>query len=1086
MYPFWEPVVWPVLQAAAARRIVEIGALRGETTVLMLERLGTDAELHVIDPVPEFDPEEHERQFPGRYIFHRDLSHNVLPRLPPVDVALVDGDHNWFTVYHELRMLAKSARDAGAPLPILILHDVCWPYGRRDLYYAPERIPEEFRQPYAMQGIRPGTSEVLPLGGINPLHYNALHEGGPRNGVMTALDDFIAEHDRPVRRLVLPVYFGLAIVVEEARLAQQPELAALLDSFESAAGKDMLMQLGESTRLQAILFQHNDYYRRQEILERVTDRYLDLLEATLLDELYLDNELRIHYLLECITEGKAPLPAKIGDPTHEIITWERLENARRVGTLPTGDRTGTKLAYTAMGRARLDHLRRCLDIVRTESVRGDLVECSAGRAGGAILMRGYLDAYDLPSRKVWVQDRFVSENPADAADRLAAWADLNAARDGFRRFGLLDERVAFLQGPAADALAGAPFNEVALLRIGDGDAADIGPALDALYRRVTIGGMVLIDGYGTPERRAAVDAFRSRRGIDDALEMVDATGAWWRKTRPAHGSAPAASGATTRTAPIPTPVRTELKDLSVVVVFYNMRREAARTLLSLSRAYQRGIDDLDYEVIVVENGSAPDQVLGEEFVRRFGPEFRYLDLGADAKPSPVPALNRGLELSTGRAVAFMIDGAHVLTPGVLGYGIAGLRTYEPAIVVTQQWYVGPGQQPDAMLAGYDRETEDDLFQYIEWPSDGYRLFDIGHFIGDRDWLDGLWESNCIFVPRAVLEQSGAFDERFSVAGGGYANLELYERLGSSAGLRIVTILGEGSFHQLHGGTTTNVADPSDRRATIVGYADQFRDMHGRPFRGPGKTIHYVGTMFPTAARTRARRMTAEAFVKAKRFVEGDEGPPKHPTPIPDELRMNFVDAFWQSLAWRDTTWLGQRVPRTPTDLFVYQEILQRVRPEWIIETGAASGGRALFLASICELLGKGRVCSIDVTVGEHVPQHPRITYLEGRVQEPELVERVRELVGDEPNAVVILGSQPMTHMRAHKEFDVLRPFVPVGSYVVIEQTVVNGHPVWPGHGPGPSEAAKRILALNDDFAADTALERFGLTFNPGGYLKRLR
>ena len=117
------------------------------------------------------------------------------------------------------------------------MHDVLWPYGRRDLYYEPERVPEEFRQPYEMKGIRPGTKQVLPTGGLNPEHYNAVTEGGPRNGVMTALDDFMSEYDRPLRRLVLPVYFGLAIVVEESRLDREPELRALLDSFESARGQ---------------------------------------------------------------------------------------------------------------------------------------------------------------------------------------------------------------------------------------------------------------------------------------------------------------------------------------------------------------------------------------------------------------------------------------------------------------------------------------------------------------------------------------------------------------------------------------------------------------------------------------------------------------------------------------------------------------------------------------------------------------------------------------------------------------------------------------------------------------------------------
>src|SRR5262249_49917681 len=157
--------------------------------------------------------------------------------------------------------------------------------------------------------------------------------------------------------------------------------------------------------------------------------------------------------------------------------------------------------------------------------------------------------------------------------------------------------------------------------------------------------------------------------------------------------------------------------------------------------------------------------LGEEFVRSFGSQFRYLDLGDEATPSPAHALNRGLELATGKTVAFMIDGAHVLTPRVLYYGLAGLSPHAPPIVATQQWYVGPGQQPDAMLAGYDQEAEDRLFERIEWPTDGYRLFDIGHFIGFRDWLDGLWESNCIFVPRTLLEQYGAFDERFTTPGG---------------------------------------------------------------------------------------------------------------------------------------------------------------------------------------------------------------------------------------------------------------------------------------------------------------------------------
>ena len=168
MFPFWDDVIAPLIEAVDARRVIEIGALRGETTVRMLARLGADCELHVIDPLPQFDPAEHEEAFPGQYIFHLGISHDVLPTLPAADVALVDGDHNWYTVYNELKMLAATAREADVPLPLLICHDVCWPYGRRDLYYEPSRIPKEFRLRHGRAGMLPGVSNLL-IGGFRAI-----------------------------------------------------------------------------------------------------------------------------------------------------------------------------------------------------------------------------------------------------------------------------------------------------------------------------------------------------------------------------------------------------------------------------------------------------------------------------------------------------------------------------------------------------------------------------------------------------------------------------------------------------------------------------------------------------------------------------------------------------------------------------------------------------------------------------------------------------------------------------------------------------------------------------------------------------
>jgi cephalosporin hydroxylase/glycosyltransferase involved in cell wall biosynthesis len=1105
MFPFWDLAIAPVLEAIDAKRIVEIGALRGETTVLMLERLGPDAELHVIDPVPEFDPTEHERAFPGRYIFHRALSHDVLSGLPSMDAALIDGDHNWYTVYHELRLLSDTARQAGDPLPVMILHDVLWPYGRRDLYYAPEQIPEEFRQPYAQQGMRMGKKELLPRGGLNPTMYNARTEGGPRNGVMTALDDFVEEYDRPLRRVVLPIYFGLAIVVEAARLVREPRLAEHLDWLESNEGQHALLQLAEDVRLRAMLFQHNIFFSHEGRIERSATRYLDVLKDALLDEHYFENELRIDYLAQCVERGQRAEANPLREPSHFMRDERRrLEAARRSGRQANDGELAQAhryFPYTTMGRVRLDHLQSCLETVRTESVKGDLVECGTGRGGGAILLRGFLEAHELKEPSVWVADRFRasprSGPPSEGDTRLpgggrgfpALLADLNAVREAFARFRLLDERVRFLQGPLVDTLRASAIEKVALLRIGDDLDDDAGEIIDALYDKVVIGGFVVIDGTADPGRRKSIDEFRMRAGVAEPIERIDDFGTFWRKTAPAGladqpGAKLDSPVPTANHAPLAASRPAPRKDLSVVVVFYNMRREAKRTLHSLSRSYQQGIDDIDYEVIAVENGSRDDQKLGEEYVRGFGPEFRYVDLGTDATPSPVPALNRGIAEAGGDAIALMIDGAHVLTPGVLRFGLAGIAAYRPAVVSTQQWYVGPGQQPEISAYGYDADYEDRLFDEIEWPKRGYGLFDIGHFIGDRDWFDGIWESNCMFVPRALLEQFGCFDESFSMPGGGYANLELYERVASTPGIAVVSIIGEGSFHQVHGGTTTNNADAGARRQQIAAFTRHYEELRGRGFRGPGKQIHYVGHMHPGARRTKARRRVAPNLFKAGTAADLDAMPEK-PSPLPEDLKVEFTDAFWRSLAWRDTTWLGRRVAKAPTDLVAYQELIATVRPDWIIETGTLDGGRAFFLASICDLIGHGQVLSIDEERSDDRPAHPRIVYLQGNSISDTTVRKVLERVGEAPNALVVLGSCG-SRPRMVKEFRAYAPLVPVGSYVVMEETIVGGHPVWPSFGPGPAEAVSLILNTRDDFAPDPAMERYGLTFNPNGFLKRLK
>src|SRR5690606_1845169 len=354
------------LHAAKARRIVEIGALRGETTERMLDDLGPDAELHVIDPAPAFDPQDHERRFRGRYRFHQGLSLGFLPTLGPFDAALIDGDHNWYTVIGELRLLAEAARRHRTRLPVLVLHDVLWPYGRRDLYYDPETIPPEFRQPWARAGMNPGMKGLHPRKGLNPTMCNAKEEGGPRNGVMTALEDFLAEHGEPVRMVVLPIYFGLAIVVEEARLARQPELAAALDRLESSEGRYELLEVAEATRLRAMIFQHTHHFRRNERADRAVARHLNLLKDALLNRHYLENEVRLTQL----TAKAAPArlhPIELRDPVRNLQDPYRRLEQQRFGAAGPDDAAATSfLPYAPQGKRQLDHLHTALDRLREQ------------------------------------------------------------------------------------------------------------------------------------------------------------------------------------------------------------------------------------------------------------------------------------------------------------------------------------------------------------------------------------------------------------------------------------------------------------------------------------------------------------------------------------------------------------------------------------------------------------------------------------------------------------------------------------------------------------------------------------------------
>jgi cephalosporin hydroxylase len=184
------------------------------------------------------------------------------------------------------------------------------------------------------------------------------------------------------------------------------------------------------------------------------------------------------------------------------------------------------------------------------------------------------------------------------------------------------------------------------------------------------------------------------------------------------------------------------------------------------------------------------------------------------------------------------------------------------------------------------------------------------------------------------------------------------------------------------------------------------------------------------------------------------------------------------------SWLGRQALKLPTDLWVYQEILAEIRPRTVVETGTWRGGTALFLATVLDALGEGRVISVDVEPPDGWPEHPRITYVTGSSTDPAIVERVREEHDPGGPVVVILDSD---HSRDHvlRELRAYADLVSGGSYMIVEDTYLNGNPTAHEWGPGPGEAVDAFLAERDDFERDPSREAMMLTLNPGGYLKRV-
>jgi cephalosporin hydroxylase/GT2 family glycosyltransferase len=399
----------------------------------------------------------------------------------------------------------------------------------------------------------------------------------------------------------------------------------------------------------------------------------------------------------------------------------------------------------------------------------------------------------------------------------------------------------------------------------------------------------------------------------------------------------------TRPGPAPDPAPGQVL-VSFIVVFFNMAREAARTLTSLQRSYQRGADTINYEVICIDNGSAVP--LDPAWVAGFGPEFRLMR-PERSSPSPVALMNAAARTARGHHLALMIDGAHLLSPGVLREVAEAIAEAPSVVIGLRQWFIA-GDQRFLARSGWTRAQEDMLFDRIAWPREGYDLFRIASPVWEspNHWFDGMSESNCLFVPASTFHAIGGFDEAFDEAGGGYANLDLCRRAVEATAEPLVALIGEASFHQFHNGTTTNV-DDNEKERLVRAYDLKYARLRGRPWTGvPPGSIRLRGQLRSNGALVARQRPLSPARIG----VTTDIRPAQMATHF-DEMALDYlISLYTEAGLHQRATWRGAALGVAPPDAMAIAAIMHEVRPAAIVAVRLPPGLLG-FLRDVARLQG---------------------------------------------------------------------------------------------------------------------------------------
>jgi len=251
-----------------------------------------------------------------------------------------------------------------------------------------------------------------------------------------------------------------------------------------------------------------------------------------------------------------------------------------------------------------------------------------------------------------------------------------------------------------------------------------------------------------------------------------------------------------------------------------------------------------------------------------------------------------------------------------------------------------------------------------------------------------------------------------------------------------------------------------------------------------------GTQRGSMTRWRTVAIVSLLIAAAEFLLAGHFHRQKLAAESPESITERFQVLYYNSEIWKKTTWLGVSSEQTPNDNWAMQEIISEIQPDYIVETGTLFGGTTLFYAAVLSQVNpNGKVITVDIE-----------PHVEGASKQPlwqrsvELVvgssvdPKVTDHIAQEVQGKRVLVTLDSLHTRDHvlKEMEIYSKLVTPGSYLVVQDTNINGHPVYPSFGPGPAEAVQQFLQTHDNFMVDRSRQKFMVTFYPGGWLKRTR